>query len=203
MQMIKSTKLFIAASALLILISSYVIVSGQNQSMNKPFAYPPAKKVEQIDDYHGVKVADPYRWLEDDHSPETIAWAAAQRERTEQFLAAIPARERLRARLTKLWNYPRHSLPIKAGGNYVFLREGYGRLFGWLWGWVDFWMIRSGSIAALATAFTIALHKIVISDDLRRWLGLELVGPVPDWQQRLITISVILALVGLATLKIR
>jgi amino acid transporter len=82
----------------------------------------------------------------------------------------------------------------QAGGNYVFLREGYGRLAGWLWGWVDFWMIRSGSISALATAFTISLHEIVISDDLRRWLGLQLVGPVPDWQQRLITIGVILVL---------
>src|SRR5712692_10501786 len=49
------------------------------------------------------------------------------------------------------------SLFPRAGGNYVFLREGYGRAFGFLWGWVEFWIIRSGSIAALATIFTESL----------------------------------------------
>src|SRR5262249_39827576 len=46
----------------------------------------------------------------------------------------------------------------RAGGNYVFLREGYGPLFGFLWGWVDFWIIRGGSLAALATVFAEALN---------------------------------------------
>lgn len=82
-----------------------------------------AHRDDVVENYHGTLVADPYRWLEDDHSPETIAWSEAQRQRTEQFLALIPARERLRARLTELWNYPRHSLPIKAGGNYAFTRN--------------------------------------------------------------------------------
>src|SRR5689334_8452736 len=49
----------------------------------------------------------------------------------------------------------------RAGGNYVFLREGYGRWAGFLWGWVEFWIIRSGSIAALATMFTEAFHDIL------------------------------------------
>src|SRR5271156_2612056 len=49
----------------------------------------------------------------------------------------------------------------RAGGNYVFLREGYGRLFGFLWGWVEFWIIRTASIAALATIFTEQVHAIV------------------------------------------
>jgi basic amino acid/polyamine antiporter, APA family len=49
----------------------------------------------------------------------------------------------------------------KAGGNYVFLREGYGRLAGFLWGWVEFWIIRTASIAALATIFTESLHDVL------------------------------------------
>src|SRR6266404_9373516 len=49
----------------------------------------------------------------------------------------------------------------RAGGNYVFLREGYGRWAGFLWGWVEFWIIRSGSIAALATVFAESLHDIL------------------------------------------
>jgi prolyl oligopeptidase len=83
----------------------------------------PARRSDVVDDYHGTPVADPYRWLEDDHDPETVAWAAAQRDRTEVFLATIPARERLRARLTELWNYPRQSIPLKAGGDYVYTRN--------------------------------------------------------------------------------
>lgn len=82
-----------------------------------------ARRDNVVENYHGTQVADPYRWLEDDHSPETVAWANAQRQRTEQFLAEIPARERLRARLTELWDYPRYSLPLKAGGNYAFTRN--------------------------------------------------------------------------------
>src|SRR5207244_136992 len=49
----------------------------------------------------------------------------------------------------------------RAGGNYVFLREGYGRLAGFLWGWVEFWIIRTGSLAALATMFTRSLHDVL------------------------------------------
>ncbi|MGL4555224.1 MAG: amino acid permease, partial [Gemmataceae bacterium] len=74
----------------------------------------------------------------------------------------------------------------RAGGNYVFLREGYGRLFGWMWGWVDFWMIRAGSIAALATAFTTSLHDVYVQT-----MKAE---PVSDWGQRAVTIAAILLL---------
>jgi amino acid transporter len=74
----------------------------------------------------------------------------------------------------------------RAGGNYVFLREGYGRLFGWLWGWVDFWMIRAGSLAALATAFTTSLHEI--------YTKTFQATPVSDWGQRLVTIGLLVLL---------
>src|SRR5438128_11897745 len=60
----------------------------------------------------------------------------------------------------------------KAGGNYVFLREGYGRLFGFLWGWVEFCIIRAASLAALATIFTASLQAILINPAFAQAVGL-------------------------------
>src|SRR5437762_837446 len=60
----------------------------------------------------------------------------------------------------------------RAGGNYVFLREGYGRLWGFLWGWIEFFVIRSASIAALAAVFAESLHDVLKHPDVRRALGL-------------------------------
>ena len=86
-------------------------------------AYPPSRTVDQTDDYHGTRVADPYRWLEDVDSPETRAWIAAQNAVTEAYLARIPGRERLRQRLTELWNYPRREAPVRRGGRYFQWRN--------------------------------------------------------------------------------
>src|SRR5262245_42388003 len=80
----------------------------------------------------------------------------------------------------------------RAGGNYVFLREGYGRLAGFLWGWVEFWVIRAASLAALATIFTESLHDV-----LRGASGADVLG---SWEQRLLTVAVIL---GLAAVNVR
>src|ERR1700724_808473 len=69
--------------------------------------YPPARRGDQIDDYHGVKVADPYRWLEDTDSAETHAWVEAENKLTFSYLDQIPYRQAIHDRLTKLWNYER------------------------------------------------------------------------------------------------
>jgi prolyl oligopeptidase len=82
--------------------------------------YPAPPLADQVDLYHGVAVADPYRGLEDLDSPETRAWIDAEVELTERFLAAIPEREALRARLTALWNYERCGVPTAVGDAYVF-----------------------------------------------------------------------------------
>ena len=66
--------------------------------------YPDTRKTDQADDYFGRTVADPYRWLEDDNSAETAAWVEAQNKVTFDYLAKIPVREPLKARLTTLWN---------------------------------------------------------------------------------------------------
>jgi prolyl oligopeptidase len=86
--------------------------------------YPKTRTVEQVDDYFGTKVADPYRWLEDDNSPETKAWVEEQNKLTFAYLEAIPQREAIRKRLTELWNYERFGLPTKQGPWYVYSRNG-------------------------------------------------------------------------------
>jgi prolyl oligopeptidase len=85
--------------------------------------YPPARKSDVVDDYHGTRVPDPYRWLEDPDSPESRAWIESQNRLTEAYLAAIPARTTIRDRLTKLWNYPKYGTPFRKGGRYFFFKN--------------------------------------------------------------------------------
>jgi prolyl oligopeptidase len=82
--------------------------------------YPKAKTVDQVDDYHGVKVADPYRWLEDADSDDTKAWVEAENKLTFSYLDQIPYRGAIRDRMTKLWNYERFAVPQQQGGRYFF-----------------------------------------------------------------------------------
>jgi prolyl oligopeptidase len=97
--------------------------SAQTCAGGAALSYPVAKKVDQTDDYHGTKVADPYRWLEDANSEETKAWVEAENKVTQSYLAQIPQREAIRQRLTALWNYERYSVPFKEGGRYFFSRN--------------------------------------------------------------------------------
>ncbi|EDY15926.1 Prolyl oligopeptidase [Chthoniobacter flavus Ellin428] len=85
--------------------------------------YPVARKSDQVDDYHGVKIADPYRWLEDDNSAETKAWVEAENKVTFAYLDTIPERAAIKERLTKLWNYERFGVPFHEGGRYFFTRN--------------------------------------------------------------------------------
>jgi len=86
-------------------------------------AYPETRRADQVDDYHGTRVADPFRWLEDTDAPETRAWIEAQNRITQGYLAAIPQRDAIRRRLTELWNSPRWSAPSKRGGRYFYSRN--------------------------------------------------------------------------------
>jgi len=86
-------------------------------------AVPQAKTVNVVDDYHGTRVADPYRWLEDVDSPETKAWVEAENCVTFAFLEKIPERKALEQRLTAIWNYPRFGTPFKEGGRYFFSKN--------------------------------------------------------------------------------
>lgn len=87
--------------------------------------YPPTRRVDHVDDYHGTKVPDPYRWLEDDvrKSKEVADWVDDENKVTEAYFKDIPERETLRSRLTELWNYEKYSAPMKEGGRYFFLKN--------------------------------------------------------------------------------
>ncbi len=87
------------------------------------YEYPKTKTVEQIDEYHGTKISDPYRWLEDDNSAETAAWVEAQNKVTFSYLNQIPEREAIKKRLTELWNYERYSAPSEQGGKYFYSKN--------------------------------------------------------------------------------
>lgn len=86
-------------------------------------AYPVARQGDVVDDYHGTKVADPYRWLEDPDAPETVTWVEAQNAITAAFLHASTARERIKTRLTQLWDYPRYGVPQREGARYYFWKN--------------------------------------------------------------------------------
>lgn len=88
-----------------------------------PFRYPDTAKGDTIDHYGNRQVADPYRWLEDDTSPATLDWVTRQNEVTFGYLAALPARQHFRARITELLNYPRSSLPEQKGEWLLFSRN--------------------------------------------------------------------------------
>src|SRR5205085_3405197 len=100
-----------------------LFVAGVTQQMIKPNNYPPARKSDQVDDYHGVKVADPYRWLEDLDSEETRAWVEAENKLSFAFLESIPQRNSIKDRLTKLWNYEKYGIPFKEGQHYFYTRN--------------------------------------------------------------------------------
>ena len=85
--------------------------------------YPITKKVDQVDTYFGVKVADPYRWLEDDNSPETIKWVEGENKATFDYLAKIPYRQKIKERLATLLNYPKYGSPFRRGENYFFFKN--------------------------------------------------------------------------------
>lgn len=92
--------------------------------------YPVINKVEQVDEYFGTKVSDPYRWLEDDNSEATLKFVTAENQVTENYLSTIPFRGKIKERLTQLWNFPKWSVPFKGGKNYfVHTNDGLQNQF--------------------------------------------------------------------------
>jgi prolyl oligopeptidase len=107
-------------ASFLVLISISAAWAGENR-----IVYPETRRVEQVDVLHGVKVADPYRWLEQDvrNSKDVAEWVAAENKITFAYLEAIPEREKIRTRLTELWNFAVYSNAVKEGGRYYFLKN--------------------------------------------------------------------------------
>ncbi len=105
------------------LVVSIVLIAFSIAFSQTKIEYPKAKKVDVVDDYFGVKVADPYRWMEDVNSSETKAWVKAENELTEKYLSEIPFRDKIRKRLTELFNYERYSAPSKHGDYYFYSKN--------------------------------------------------------------------------------
>ncbi|MDP4687193.1 MAG: prolyl oligopeptidase family serine peptidase [Salibacteraceae bacterium] len=98
----------------------------QESAEKMNITYPETRKdTSVVEDYFGTKVADPYRWLEDDRSAETEAWVTAQNEVSFGYLQKIPFRDKIKDRLTDLWNYEKYSAPFKRGDfTYFYKNDG-------------------------------------------------------------------------------
>ncbi|OLC75826.1 MAG: S9 family peptidase [Gemmatimonadetes bacterium 13_1_40CM_4_69_8] len=96
---------------------------GAPAASGQTISYPPARKSDVVDDYHGTRVPDPYRWLEDSDSPETRAWIDGENQITESYLSQIAERATIRQRLTQLWNYPKYGAPFHKAGRFFFFKN--------------------------------------------------------------------------------
>ena len=102
----------------------HVNVPSFQKNMNaEKLNYPATRKGEQVDNYHGTEVADYYRWLENPDSKETEAWVKAQNKVTFNYLEQIPARDDIKKRLTKLWDYEKYGVPFQEGDRYFYSKN--------------------------------------------------------------------------------
>jgi len=108
---------------LILTIIAMTILISCNGPVKKKIVYPETKKGEVVDSFFGIKVSDPYRWLEDDKSEQTAAWVKEQNKVTFGYLENIPFREELKSRLEKMWNYEKFTAPHKEGGYTYFSRN--------------------------------------------------------------------------------
>lgn len=102
------------------------ITIGNNthaQQTMKQIKYPDTKKGNVVDDYFGTKISDPYQWLENDTAADVNAWVDEQNKLTQDYLAQIPFRDKIKSRLTEIWNYPKYSSPFKEGDYYYFFKN--------------------------------------------------------------------------------
>lgn len=106
-----------------VIISFLALSTMISCNTEKPIQYPPTKKGDVKDTIYGTVVEDPYRWLEDDNSAETADWVKAQNELTFGYLAKLPYRDQIKARLTELWDYPKFETPFKEAGIYFFKKN--------------------------------------------------------------------------------
>jgi len=110
-------------SLILVLILLASLLPFGCKGRQASITYPATAKGDVVDDYFGTKVADPYRWFEDDKSEATAKWVEAENKVTFDYLAKIPFREKIRTRLTEIYNYPRYSAPFRIGKYYFFMKN--------------------------------------------------------------------------------
>jgi Serine proteases of the peptidase family S9A len=166
----------------LLLAVTFMFITANLQAQK--IEYPKTKKVDQTDDYHGTIVADPYRWLENPDSEDSRAWIEAQNKITQAYLATIPEREKIKARLTELWNYEKYSAPFKQGGKYFYFKNDGLQNQSVLY--VADSPTDKGRVLldpnTLSADGTVALSGISVSDD-GRLLAYGLSSGGSDWQE--------------------
>lgn len=155
---------------------------GNPTPVKMKFAYPNTTRGDQVDDYHGTKIADPYRWLEQLDTDETKSWVEAQNKLTFGYLENIPQRKAIRARLEELWNYERFGLPRVRKGKYFYTRNDGLQNQSVLY-------VADGLNAEprvlldpnkLSNDGTVALNNWVLSDD-GKWMAYSLAAAGSDW----------------------
>jgi prolyl oligopeptidase len=168
-------------------VAVLALIAGCVSRRAKPSAkldYPKAKVMDHVDDFGGVKVADPYRWLEDENSAETKAWIEAENKLTFSYLDQIPERAAIREKLSAVWNYERYGIPVNRGGRYFFTKNDGLQNQSVLY-WAE-------SLAAeprvlldpnvLAADGTVALSGTALTDD-GKWLAYGVSASGSDWQE--------------------
>ncbi len=104
-------------------VNSFIILMLIASSVFSQIQYPATKKVNQVDDYFGTQVKDPYRWLEDDNSEETKEWVKEENAVTNKYLSAIPYYDKVKKKLKEMWNYAKYSSPFKEGDYYYYYKN--------------------------------------------------------------------------------
>ncbi|CAM2750029.1 prolyl oligopeptidase [Flavobacterium succinicans] len=108
-----------------VILSTMIVSSSLLSYGQSAIKYPATKKTDKVDVYFGNSIPDPFRWLEDDRSAETAEWVKEQNKVTFDYLAAIPFRNTIKARMEKLWNYEKVSAPFKEG-DYTYYYKNNG-----------------------------------------------------------------------------
>ncbi len=167
---------------LLLLTAVFIVSSALGQRR-----YPETRKAAVQDNYFGTTIADPYRWLEDDNSEETKNWVTSQNQVTNEYLAQIPLREKVRARLSVMWNYPKYGSPRQEGDYYYFTKnDGLQNQSVWyrqkgLTGTPEVFLDPNG----FSKDGTIALAGISFSKNAR-YATYLISGSGSDWQEAII-----------------
>jgi prolyl oligopeptidase len=168
----------------LALVAGALLTLVQTTAAETQFKYPAAPTSNQVDDYNGLKVADPYRSLENPDSPESRAWIEAENKITFDFLKTIPERDGIKKRLTEIWDYERFGVPFKEGGRYFFSKNSGLQNQNVLYTTMNFSETPRELLDPnlLARDGTIALGGLDVTDDAGLMAyGLATAGS--DWQQ--------------------
>ncbi|NSW44456.1 MAG: S9 family peptidase [Bacteroidales bacterium] len=161
-----------------------LIIMAISCNSEKKIIYPETKKVDTIDTYFGIKVPDPYRWLENDTAPEVKAWVENQNKVTFDYLKAIPYRDKIKERITKLFNYEKRSTPFKEGNLYFYYKNDGLQNQSVLYTTPD--INQPGNILLdpnnLSSDGTVALNSIAISPD-GKILAFAIAKAGSDWNE--------------------